>query len=209
MSLSASGGKLAWYENTDGKGTFGASANRHPGGRLENGTRTQATQTEEMATSIWSWLPLGWDGVKWQQSRSPGTRIRTARGRLVRSVSSPRKPIDLDPCTQGTWTAMATSMCSLARKARIRSRGTRTQTVGERLGASTSSPRQQVPNHFLWSQRTWTKMVTLMCSQPGFDGKIAWYENTDGKGKFSGPSEWSPRRNMTSTLRRRGRRRRH
>ena len=72
LSASADDDEIAWYENTDGAGSFGEPAGHlHGGGRglLRSSRRTWT------GTGIWMSSP-----PRMPTTRSPGTRTRTGRG---------------------------------------------------------------------------------------------------------------------------------
>ncbi|MBK7951685.1 MAG: VCBS repeat-containing protein [Deltaproteobacteria bacterium] len=119
LSASALDDEIAWYENTDGLGSFGP--------------QQIITTLAIAATSVFA-SDVDGDGdvdvlsASAGTTRSPGMRTRTDQGASVRSRSSRRWLTTPSRCSLPTWMGTGTSTCSLRRRGTTRSPGTRTAT---------------------------------------------------------------------------------
>ena len=165
--------QIAWYENTDGQGTFGDQQVIYPDdSRLRSSTPP----------------------TRWRRRHGCPLRVRRRQNRLVRKHRrkrqlrrpagdhhSSRQP---GPSTPRTWTATATWTSS----PRLASTTSEDRLVREHRRPR-NFRRQQVITHsgdsaMTSTPPTSTATATWMSSPRLAMATIAWYENTDGQGTF-------------------------
>ena len=181
LSASAYDDKIAWYENTDGAGSFGSAAGHlHGGGRCP----TRSSRRTWTATATWTSSPPRTDDDKiaWYENTDGAGSFGGPAGH---HHGGGRRPLGLRG-GRGRRRRSGRPLGVVRRT--TRSPGTRTRTARAASAPSRSSPRRRTAPARS-SRRTWTATATWTSSPPPWrDDKIAWYENTDGAGSFGTPA---------------------
>ena len=171
-------GKIAWYENTDGQGTFTGPQNI----------------LEDQGNGQWSVYATDLDGdgdmdvvsgyrnnLKWYENLGGGT-FKTDHPAISTTIAVPYSIYAADVDDDGDMDVLATSEDWPRQVAWYENKGINTFTEHVIALSQAGSPLGTLPSVYADDLDGDGDTDVLTAS---YDDKIRWYENTDGKGTFS------------------------